>query len=71
MSFGGTRSANEGTIAPEGGCPGNFFTSRRWAFEDGALVMKNHNGETLAHLTLAGGRFEGSATGGMPVTLSR
>ena len=23
----------EGTIAPEGGCPGKFFTSRKWIYE--------------------------------------
>src|SRR5262249_61539901 len=33
MNFGATPGAAEGTIAPEGGCPGNFFTSRKWVFE--------------------------------------
>ena len=29
----GGSAAVEGTIAPEGGCPGKFFTSRKWTFE--------------------------------------
>ena len=59
------RGAGEGTIAPEGGCPGNFYTSRKWTFEQGALVIRDHNGQPLAQLALAGpGRFEGKATNG-------
>ncbi|MBZ0146615.1 MAG: hypothetical protein K8F62_03610, partial [Pseudorhodoplanes sp.] len=33
MNFGGGPGAPNGGIAPEGGCPGNFFTSRNWNFE--------------------------------------
>src|SRR3974377_561407 len=39
MRFTGPPGAVDGTIAPEGGCPGNFFTSRRWAFDQNALVI--------------------------------
>jgi hypothetical protein len=69
MAFSGSRS--EGAIAPEGGCPGNFFTSRRWAFEGGALLIRDHNGELLGRLALAGSRFEGAATDGKQITLTR
>jgi hypothetical protein len=72
MNFGGTPEAPEGTIAPEGGCPGNFYTSRKWTYESSGLVIRDHNGQPLAQLALAGpGRFEGKATTGVPVTLAR
>lgn len=71
MAFNGAPGAREGTIAPEGGCPARFFTSRRWAFEQGSLVIRDHNNEPLATLQFTGNRFEGPATAGMTVTLSR
>jgi hypothetical protein len=71
MNFAGAQGAREGTIAPEGGCPGNFFTSRRWSFDAGALVIENHEGEPLANLDFANGRFAGRSTAGTPLTLSR
>jgi Protease inhibitor Inh len=70
MTFGGGPS--DGTIAPEGGCPGNFFTSRKWAIERGDLVLRNHLGETLAQLKPGdGARYDGQSTAGQAVTLSR
>ena len=72
MNFGGTPEAPEGTVAPEGGCPGNFYTSRKWTFDQTGLVIRDHNGQPLAQLALAGpGRFEGKATAGATVTLAR
>jgi hypothetical protein len=72
MNFGAQPNASEGTIAPEGGCPGNFFTSRKWTFEGGSLVIRDHNGEPLGRLAHAAtSRFEGKATAGAQVTLSR
>jgi hypothetical protein len=72
MTFGATEGgATEGTIAPEGGCPGNFFTSRKWVFDHTGLSIRNHKNEALAQLAVAGGRFDGHATSGEPVTLSR
>ncbi|MGA2126265.1 MAG: AprI/Inh family metalloprotease inhibitor [Xanthobacteraceae bacterium] len=72
MSFGGAGGAVEGTIAPEGGCPGKFFTSRRWAFDQDALLIRSHTGEVLGRFSMpAPGRFEGQATSGEPLTLSR
>ena len=35
---------NMGAIAPEGGCPGNFYTSRKWTIEQGSLVIRDHTG---------------------------
>ena len=74
MTFGAAAAAasanHEGTIAPEGGCPGKFFTSRKWTYEQGSLVMRDHNGKVLAELSDAGGRFDGKAASGEPVTLA-
>jgi hypothetical protein len=72
MTFSGKPGSVEGAIAPEGGCPGNFFTSRKWAFEQSALVIRNHKGEPLAQLSAAGPtRLEGQATSGEQITLTR
>jgi hypothetical protein len=71
MNFAGAPGASEGSIAPEGGCPGNFFTSRHWTLAQGALTIDDHQNQPLAHLMFAGGRFGGQAAAGTPVTLSR
>lgn len=71
MTFAGAPGLPEGTIAPEGGCPGQFFTSRKWTFETGGLVIRNHNSEPLAALTLAGSGFNGQASNGEAVNLVR
>jgi Protease inhibitor Inh len=70
MNFAGAAGAGEGTVAPEGGCPGNFFTTRKWTFEGEALVVKDHKGDKLGQLTISGDRFEGQSTGGQAVSLS-
>ena len=70
MTFGA--GSAEGTIAPEGGCPGNFFTSRKWVFEETGLVIRDHTGQPLAQLAFAPpSRFDGRTTSGQPVTLTR
>jgi protease inhibitor Inh len=77
MNFTGAPKATEGTIAPEGGCPGSFYTSRKWTLEDGEVVIRDHNGEQLAKLapsaTAGGGQmwFEGQAVAGERVMLAR
>ncbi len=72
MTFGTlSAAATQGTIAPEGGCPENFFTSRKWIFEHGTLIMRSHKGEPLAQLSFAGGHFEGHETSGAAISLSR
>jgi hypothetical protein len=72
MTFRGAAGAAEGTIAPEGGCPENFFTSRKWGFEQQGLVLRDHNGATLAHLAQsASGQFSGQSNSGLQITLTR
>ena len=72
MTFNAAAGEGEGTIAPEGGCPGNFYTSRKWTFEQGSLVIRDHTGAPLGQLALASpGRFDGKATNGQALLLSR
>jgi hypothetical protein len=71
MTLGNAAGADQGTIAPEGGCPGKFFTSRKWTFEHGALIIRDHKSEPLAQLSFANGRFTGQASAGGEMTLSR
>lgn len=71
MNFGAAQGA-EGAIRPEGGCPGNFYTSRKWTFDTSGLTIRDHTNAPLGQLRMASpGRFEGQATGGGPVTLAR
>ena len=71
ITLGATPGAAEGTIAPAGGCPGNFFTSRKWSFEHDMLIIRDHKSETLAELSFSAGRFQGQATGDGSVTLAK
>jgi hypothetical protein len=72
MTFNATPGALEGAIAPEGGCPGNFFTSRQWALSQGALVIRDHNGAPLVQLASVGpDRFEGRTAAGEVISLAR
>jgi len=70
MTFGGSTGASDGSIAPAGGCPGSFFTSRKWSYEHDRLVIRNHKGEVLVELSFAGGHFEGQGSNGA-VSLTR
>lgn len=71
MNFTGAPGAREGRLAPEGGCPGRFFLSRHWRFEQGALVINDDDNNSLAKLNFSGTQFEGQSSTGMPVTLTR
>jgi Protease inhibitor Inh len=72
MTLGGVQDATEGTIAPAGGCPFNFFTSRKWTYSEAGLTIRDHNAQSLAQLTPAGpNRFEGKTVSGQEVALSR
>jgi hypothetical protein len=73
MTFSGKPGASEGAIAPEGGCPGQFFTSRHWALDQNGVSIINHKDETLAHLAASNppGQFQGRAASGISVVLSR
>jgi hypothetical protein len=72
MTFVAGPSEGEGAIQPEGGCPGNFYTSRKWTFEQSALVLRDHNGQPLGQFAHESpGRFDGKATNGQPMMLTR
>jgi hypothetical protein len=76
MNFTGPPKATEGSIAPEGGCPGRFFTSRKWSIgEEGKIKIEDHNGNELVQLTPSGTGaamwFEGQAATGERVMLAR
>ena len=72
MVFTATPGSGEGTIAPQGGCPGKFFTSRRWAYDQDTLIIRDHKGETLARLAFSPpGRFEGQVGSGETISLTR
>ena len=71
VTLGAPPNATEGTVAPEGGCPGKFFTSRKWSYEQGGIVLRDHNGKVLAQFAGNGNAFSGQAATGEPVTLSR
>jgi hypothetical protein len=71
VTFGDTPGTAEGSIAPAGGCPGNFFTSRKWTYERDTLIVYDHKGEILARLSFSAGRFEGQAVGGGEISLAR
>jgi hypothetical protein len=73
MTFGAVvQDATEGSIAPAGGCPFNFFTSRKWTYSQAGLTIRDHNAQILAQLAPAGpNRFEGRTSSGQDVALSR
>ena len=72
MTFGAQPEAVEGTIAPAGGCPYSFFTSRKWSYTSAGLMIRDHNAQTLAQLQPVGeGRFEGKTNAGQDIALSR
>ncbi len=72
MTFGANANATEGTIAPAGGCPFNFYTSRKWTYTEAGLTIRDHTAQTLAQLAPAGpNRFEGKTGSGQDIALSR
>lgn len=72
MTFNGGPGTPSGGIAPEGGCPGNFYTTRNWNFEQAGLILRDHTGQPLGQLSQAGnGRFDGRSMAGEPITLYR
>jgi hypothetical protein len=72
MNFGANPDASEGTIAPAGGCPFNFFTSRKWTYSEAGLAIRDHNAQVLAQLAPAGpNRFAGRTGSGQDIVLSR
>ena len=71
MNFEGEPGAQQGTILPDGGCPGELFRSTTWALAQNTLTIDDDRNQPLATLKLAGGRFQGTSTAGLPLTLAR
>jgi hypothetical protein len=72
MTFGAEPKAVAGTIAPAGGCPYNFFTSRHWNYTPAGLTIRDYKARVLAQLAPSGnGGFSGKTTAGQYVTLTR
>jgi Protease inhibitor Inh len=71
MNFAGAPGALAGTVEPEGGCPGRFYTSRRWTLDKGTLTINDDENQPLARLTFTDNRYDGQAAAGTPVTLTR
>jgi Protease inhibitor Inh len=71
MSFDGEPGADQGTIRPDGGCPGEMFRSRSWALAKDTLTIGDDQGQPLATLQRAAGGFRGTSAAGLPVTLNR
>ncbi len=71
MNFSAAPGKNEGVVIPEGGCPGRFFTSKRWRLDKNTLAIVDYEDDPLATLTFASGQFEGKSVNDVPVTLKR
>jgi hypothetical protein len=71
LEFRGAPDARSGTVAPDGGCPGGFYMSRRWAIEGGALTIAGDENQPMAQFRSAGTHFEGQSAAGISVTLAR
>lgn len=71
LNFTGRPGANEGSVAPEGGCPERFFASRRWSLQQTALTIMDDAQNPLGQFTFAGDRFEGKSAAGVSLALER
>lgn len=71
LEFRGAPASQSGAVSPDGGCPGNFYVSRRWSMNDGTLTVTDAENQPLAYFKLVGDRYEGQSANGVPMTLSR
>jgi len=71
LEFRGAAGGRAGSISPDGGCPGKFYTSRRWSMDGGAITITDAESQPLAYFRLVGDRYEGQSANGTPITLSR
>jgi hypothetical protein len=72
MVFNSAAGALEGTVAPEGHCPGKLLNTRKWTFEQNSLILRNPNGDPLAQLVSSEpGRLEGRSMTGDSISLTR
>jgi Protease inhibitor Inh len=63
--------AASGTVRPEGGCPGDLFKSRQWTFENGRVIVRDHQSQPLATFASGGAGLQGQGNDGQPLTLTR
>ena len=70
MTLTANPGASDGKIAPAGGCPDNFFTSRKWTYQSDKLTIRDFKGQALAELSFADGQFA-DKTSRDPITLAR
>ena len=47
VMFTGGPGATSGGIAPDGGCPGRFYLSRRWSRDGDMLTISDEDNEPL------------------------
>jgi hypothetical protein len=71
LEFGGAASGHTGSVSPDVGCPGKFYTSRRWSVDEGAITITDAENQPLARFRLVGDRYEGQSMTGTLMTLSR
>lgn len=73
IRFDGAPGQMQGTVVPDGGCPGDFYMSRNWTFtpDTRTLTIADAKKQPLAQLKLSGAQLSGQSTTGMPVTLLR
>lgn len=72
MTFNTIGGPSAGIVAPSKGCPFEFYTTRKWSYEDSGLVLRDHKGDVLGQLGEGkNGRFEGTTPASQPITLVR
>jgi len=71
INFNGAPGVQQGTLAPEGGCPEKFYLSRAWALDGNTLIVRDDNGATLGQFTFANDGFAGASAAGTTATLTR
>jgi hypothetical protein len=69
MVFESAADGMQGTVTPDGGCPGELYTSRQWQLVQGQLTINDPDARPLAQFTFAGNQFKGQTSDGLPVTL--
>ena len=61
MNFAGAPDALAGRIEPEGGCPGRFYTSRRWTLDKGTLTIAGDRQAVMCLIALYAATFASSS----------
>ncbi len=71
MNFDGETAASQGTVVPDGGCPGEMYRSRTWVLANDTLTINDGESQPLATFKRAPVGFQGVSSAGAPVTLTR